>query len=96
MNEVLQDGSNKSPLLSGEEGIQPLLGGANTFNFDDNEENLDVVKSLPLTDSILLKNEFGSAVKRANIGSFQDSQRKPISSSGSFGFQVKKETLTQR
>ena len=94
MNEVLQDGSNKSPLLSGEEAAQPPPGRENTFDFEDNDENLDVVKSLPLTDSILLKTEFGSAVKRVNNGSFQESQRKPIPSSGSFGFQVKKESLT--
>ena len=71
MNEVLQDGSNKSPLLSGEEVEQPAaLGGANTFTFEDNDENRDVVKSLPLTDSILVKTEFGSGVRRVNLGSF--------------------------
>ena len=70
MNEVLQDGSNKSPLLSGEEVEPPANAVSNTFAFEDNEEDRDVVKSLPLTDSILLKTEFGSAVKRVNLGSF--------------------------
>jgi hypothetical protein len=72
MNEVLQDGSNKSPLLSGEEAIEPPLHGGTSFTFEDNKESLDEVKPLPLSETQLRRNDLGSGVTRINSGSFKE------------------------
>lgn len=49
MNEVLQDGSNRSPLLEGETSKDPPLFQTqkSSFSLEDNDEAADQVNNLP-------------------------------------------------
>lgn len=67
MNEVLQDGSNKSPLLSGEESAKPPFPAADSFHFEDNLEDFDDVNPLPQPDLSTQKSE-SQYSKRVNSG----------------------------